>query len=173
MSKGLAETLNMKSLDEILAETAGAEEEEQVSLPATVEEDEAADSPLMKRVEMTNTSFSGDMDEVFEKAMEMADSAADLANNIDPARAARMFEVAGQQLKIAIDASSAKRDSQLKLMKLIQDQKKLELEELRLRTELGEEIGNKADVIMVEDRNKLLAQIRAARVAEPSPDDGG
>lgn len=168
MSKGLTDTLNMKSLDEILAETEAAEEAQNKELVEVDENEEdlpvpTDESGLMRHDEMTNASFAKDMDEIYEKAMEIADSAADLANNIDPARAPRMFEVAGQQLKIALDASHSKRDAQLRLMKLIQEQRKLELEELKVKTELGDESAMKGEVVMVEDRNKLLAQIRSMK----------
>jgi tRNA A37 N6-isopentenylltransferase MiaA len=49
--------------------------------------------------------------------------------NIDPARAPRILEVANQWMKTAADAKISKRDAQLKLMKLIIEQRKLALEE--------------------------------------------
>ena len=154
MSKGLSDTLNIKSLDEILQET-------EIDTFGEKEEDDDTDqTSLMKFKEMTNTAFSNNMKEVYDQAMAISGNLADLGNNIDPARAPRFFEVAAQHLKIAIDAAHSNRDSQLRLMKLIQDQRKLELEELKVKTELGDTSHLSADIIMVEDRNKLLEKLK-------------
>lgn len=173
MSQGILNTLNIKSLDEILAETdefnnnlddapeeeSDDDEEEQLPVKAPA----SSSAELMARSEMTNKEHGKKMDEIYGEAIEIARTVADMANNIDPAKASRMFEVAGQHLKIAIDAQSTKRDAELKLMKLIQDQKKLDLDELRIKTELGNTDNIKGEVIMVEDRNALLAQLKAQK----------
>lgn len=153
MSKGLSDTLNIKSLDEILKES---EIEEYIE----EEDDSPSDGSLMRFKEMTNNEFAKDMKDVYDTALEISKNMVELGNNIDPARAPRFFEVAAQHLKIAIDASHSNRDAQLRLMKLIQDQRKLELEELRVKTELGDTSNLPTDIIMVEDRNKLLQQLR-------------
>ena len=59
-----------------------------------------------------------------------------------------------------MDAKNSKRDAQLKMMKVLQDQRKLELDELKLKHEMGDTPVDKADVIMVEDRNQLLKRLR-------------
>lgn len=163
--------LGIKSLDDILAETDSAfveydeEDDTEIALPDVIEQDEPSndDGPLMRRMEMTNGKHSRDMKRVFDSAMEMADRLADMGMNIDPLKAPRMFEVMGQHLKIAADASNSERDAQLKLMKLMMDKEKLEIDRMRLNHELGEKGEAKGDIIMIEDRNKILAQLRTQK----------
>lgn len=155
---GIEKTLGIKPLDEIIEDMDLDNDE---SIEAEVPTKSSSD--LMSRDEIVNDSFAKDMDEVYKKAMSVADSATDLGNTIDPSKAPRMFEVAGQHLKIAIDASHSKRDSQLRLMKLIQEQKKLELEELKLKSELGDDSVLKGEMVVMEERNKLLSQIKAMK----------
>lgn len=162
MSKGIFDTLNIKSLEEIMAEsTLGAEDEEEVLLPPTPPLSDS--TALMSRAEMTNDEHSKKMDDVYSEAIEIARKVSDMGMNIDPIKAPRMFEVAGQHLKIAIDAQGSKRDAELKLMKLIQDQKKLDLEEMKIRNDIGDHSNLKGEVVMVEDRNKLLAQLKSQK----------
>lgn len=166
--------LGIKSLEEILAETDASfldvpeveEEENEDQLPLTIEEKEAIEdskSALMKRAEMTNTKHSGDMARVFDTAMNIAEKLGDMGMNIDPTKAPRMFEVMGQHLKIAADASNSERDAQLKLMQIIQNQEKLELDRMRLQHELGDGGEIKGEIVMIEDRNKILAQLKSKK----------
>lgn len=162
--------LGIKSLEEILsaAEEDFIHEDDDTACPPMIsdqndDEDAGAANSLMQRFEMTNTKHSRDMDRVFQAAMSMAEKLEDMGMNIDPAKAPRMFEVMGQHLKIAADASNSERDAQLKLMQIIQTQQKLDLEQKRLKHEMGDAGELKGEVIMVEDRNKLLAQLKAQK----------
>ncbi len=159
MSKGILDTLNIKSLEEILAETESEEEIEATDLAPI----EPSANPLMDREIKHNSEHAQKMDDVYSEALEIARKVADMGMNIDPMKAPRMFEVAGQHLKIAIDASDSKIEAGIKLMKLIQDQKKLELDEMKIRNELGEKDVIKGDVVMIEDRNKLIELLRSQK----------
>jgi hypothetical protein len=167
MTKGISDTLGMKSLEEILAETEeevveGEESEEEFDLPATVEKPQ--DTALMTIAEMKGSDHGKSMDEIHDEALDVAKKIVDMGMNIDPSRAPRILEVGGQYFKIALDAKNSKRDAQLKLVKLVQDQKKLELEERKLNGELGKK-GDvlEGEVVYEGDRNKLLKMIRESR----------
>ena len=71
-----------------------------------------------------------------------------------------MFEVAEKFYKSAMDAKNSKRDAQLKMMKILQDQRKLELDEIRMKHDMGDKPIDTADVVMVEDRNQLLRKLK-------------
>jgi tRNA A37 N6-isopentenylltransferase MiaA len=169
MSKGISDTLNMKSLEEILAETEmeneideAIEEMDDSNLPAVVNQ---KDEPLMNVQQMKGLDHSKAMDEIHDEALDVARKIVDMGMNIDPTRAPRILEVANQWFKTAADAKISKRDSQLKLMKIIQDQKKLELEERKLNGELGKQDMIEGEIVYEGDRNKLLKILKAQKDA--------
>jgi len=86
-----------------------------------------------------------------------------LGFNIDIPRARGIFEVATSMYGQAISAKNSKRDAQLKAMKLALDQRKLDLEEKKIKAQLGETeqntIVSEATVIK-EDRNELIKRLR-------------
>ncbi len=153
---GISETLNIKSLEEAMAEH-GITEDETTDASIVVD---TTQQELMNKAEMTNHIHTKKMKEVYDEAMDVARKCSDLGMNIDPKSSPAIFEVMAKHLKIAIDASSSQRESELKLMKIIQDQKKLEMDEKRLMMELGE-VEDNSNVIMVADRNAILARHRA------------
>ncbi len=162
MTKSLSDSLGMKSLEEILAETEvddDVEETAEATLPAVIPEEGSA---LISHQDMRGDDHAEAMDEIYDEALETARRITDLGMNFDPARAPRILEVAGQFFKTALDAKNSKRDAHLKLMKLIQDQKKLDLEERRLNGELGKS-AIQGEVVFEGDRNELLKMLRAQR----------
>lgn len=163
MSKGISDTLNMKTLEEILAETEvdeTVEVEEEPQVPVISEPKETA---LMDVGQMKGGDHGKAMDEIYDEALDVARKIVDMGMNIDPSRAPRILEVGGQYFKTAMEAKNSKRDAQLKLMKLIQDQKKLELEERKLNGELGNNSLLDGEVVFEGDRNKLLKILKAQR----------
>ncbi len=93
MTKGIADTLGMKSLEEILAETETDVEEavdyaietiDDSQLPAPVKGGE----PLMTTQQMKGLDHSKAMDELYDEALDVARKIVDMGMNIDPARAA-------------------------------------------------------------------------------------
>lgn len=153
MTKRLTETLGIPSLEEVLANIQ-PEETEEPQVPA-VQSD-----VLISRDELKSTSHGKAMDSLYEEVLGHAKKVADLGFDLDPARAPRMFEVANQLYKTALDAKESKRDAELKLFKLIQEERRLAIEE-------GKHGVNPADisakVVVVEDRNVLLARRREER----------
>ncbi len=62
--------------------------------------------------------------------------------------------------KNAIDAKNSKREMQLKAMKLMQDQQKLDLDERKFRAEMGEDVVE-TKAMLVEDRNEVIKRMIA------------
>src|SRR5206468_2670849 len=89
------------------------------------------------------------MDKVYKETLKHAQDIMDLGFNIDHARAARMFEVASAMYGRAIEAKDKKRDAQLRALKLAMEQQKLELDETRLRHEMGERDTITTDGVIV------------------------
>lgn len=152
MTKHLDDFFNLPSMDDLI------ENDEEETLPVT---------PIIKNdsnellpFEEARGDHSHEMDVAHDEMIKHARQMVELALDLDPARSPRMFEVAATFYKTAVDAKISKRDAQLKLMKLMQTQKKLDLEEMRLRHEMGNAPTDKSDVIMVEDRNTLLRRLR-------------
>ncbi len=139
MTRGLAEALGIPSLDDIMDETEITE-----IVP---------DNPLVQSDMANSIDHAKSSDQIYEETMKIAKDLAELGFDLDPARSPRMFEVAAQYFKIALDAKNSKRDQQLKLMKLLMDDKKM-------KHELGERAIDNADIVMVEDRNVLLKRLR-------------
>ena len=100
------------------------------------------------------------MDKIHVETLSYAKEMMDLGFNIDPARAARMFEVAGMMYGRAIEAKNSKRDAQFKEMKLMLDQRKIDLDEKRLKHDIGEQTLLLGDAtVIVADRNEILANL--------------
>lgn len=159
----------MKSLEDILAETEEDEieeaiiEEEVSNLPVVTK---PAEQSLMTHSEMKGGDHNKSMDEIYDEALDVAKKIVDMGMNIDPSRAPRILEVGNQYFKTALDAKTSKRDAQLKLMQLIQNQKKLELEERKLNGELGKNPTLEGEVVYEGDRNKLLKILKAQKEAQ-------
>jgi phage-related minor tail protein len=92
----------------------------------------------------------------------------DLAYNVDDRARRGILEIAVSMYKNTIDAKNSKREMQLKVMKLMQDQQKLDLDERKFRADQGEEVIETKSTI-VEDRNELIKRIRAQSKEEQKP----
>lgn len=149
MTKGLDKVFGLPSMEEILEETETNEEVSKEIMPVS-------DNAMTLSVDEHGRS----MDVIHDEMLQHAKDIAELAYDLDPARAPRMLEVGAMYYKGAIDAKNSKRDAQLKLMTLMQNERKLKLEETKLKHEMGDIDTEKADVIMVEDRNALLKRLR-------------
>jgi len=158
MTKAFNDLFNLPSMEEVLAETADVEDDcvEQIEELSPV----IPTAELITVAEMKAQEHGQSMDKLYDELLGHAREMTELALNLDPARSPRMFEVAEKFYKSAMDAKNSKRDAQLKMMKVLQDQRKLELDELKLKHEMGDTPVDKADVIMVEDRNQLLKRLR-------------
>jgi flagellar basal body rod protein FlgB len=168
MTKMIEHTLNLPSMEDILKSTeptgdADAELElefdnaiNEAALSSAVALADAADRHLAIQ---DGDGHSQAMDEIHKETLKTARDLVDLGFNVDQRSAATIFEKANMMYKTALDAKSTKRDMQLKTMKLMLDQRKMELEERRLQHEMGD-VPVDAEATIVEDRNELIKRIR-------------
>ena len=107
------------------------------------------------------------MDQIHKETLKHAQDLMDLGYNVDQRSAATIFEKATMMYKVAQDAKDSKRKYQIEAIKLMQNQKKLDMEERRLQHEMGQSPIVDAEATIVEDRNELIRRLRAqAREAE-------
>lgn len=83
--------------------------------------------------------------------------------NVDTPRSRGFFEIAASMYSHAITAKNAKRDAQLKTMRLALEARKVDLEERRTNHAVGQmaaTLDPDCQTIVVEDRNALLRRLR-------------
>jgi hypothetical protein len=104
-----------------------------------------------------------EMDEISRKAITSHDELIELGKNTPPGQTGRVYEVAGQMLKYALDARNSKADKKIKMLEL-------QLKKLKIEKDAGEHDGpSKGDEL---DRNELLSLIRSSNktVSEDTSD---
>jgi hypothetical protein len=171
MTKGIENMLNLPSMEDIIR-TAEPTEDEIVEVNSTDEAEMNAVLALAQAAEQNLAIMNGDgheeaMDEIHKETLKHARDLMDLGFNVDQRSAATIFEKANMLYKTAMDAKNSKRDAQLKAMKLALDKKKLELDEYKMKAELGEKTVE-VDAVIVEDRNELIKRMREQAKLEKS-----
>lgn len=154
MTRKLEETLGLPHLDDIMREE-GLDDRRGYSYP----------NQSGPNIAEGDDGHGQSMDTIYDETLRHAQSIIDLGFNMDPARAPRMFEVAAQFYKAALDAKNSKRDAQLKAMKLLLDQR---------RSQNAEDVpAGITDVkaVVVEDRNELIKRLREQARAEKATTD--
>jgi hypothetical protein len=164
MTRGITNMLNLPSLEDALAKnTDPAQPDPKIEEPddSTAMLTTALSMMENKIADAGGEDHSRSMDGLYDEALKHSRDLADLGFNVDHARARGMFEQAANFLKIALDAKNSKRDAQLKALKLVLDQRRVEIEEKRARAELGESANNPGEAtVVVEDRNDLIRRFR-------------
>lgn len=171
MTQGIDDFFNLPHMDEVLKAN-GVDPKTSSPVPE-VDEEEDMDSAIeiaesidfMKAAEQKLTHMEGTdhakaMDEIHRETLDHSRNLMDLAYNVDDRARRGILEIATSMYKNAIDAKNSKREMQLKVMKLMQDQQKIDLDHRKFRAEIGEEIIESKATI-VEDRNELIKRIRA------------
>ena len=97
-----------------------------------------------------------ELDEVSSKSIAAYDDLMDLGMNVESRYSGRIFEVAGQMLKINLDSKVAKLDKKLKMVELQLKKEKLDKDNAH---NLSNEIVE-AEGYVVSDRNSLLAKLK-------------
>ncbi len=104
------------------------------------------------------------MDALHGEALRHARDLMDLGFNMEHGRARGIFEQAANFYKIGIDAKNSKRDAQLKAMRLVLDQQRVEIERVKAEAAGGAAPGAGGPVIqgtmVTGDRNELLRMLR-------------
>lgn len=163
MTKRLEEILNLpenKKMVEKAEKT--AKKHESNSAPETIppllrdisEFDKiSAALPQVKGLgDLSDTEF----DELAQRATNAYDDLMDLGMNVEARYSGRIFEVAGNMLKNAIDAKSAKIDKKLKMIEL--QIKKQAVDQKNATPEEG--ITVQGEGVIVTDRNSLIEKLK-------------
>ena len=95
-----------------------------------------------------------ELDEVSEKSMAAYDDLMDLGMNAEARFSGRIFEVAGQMLKVNLDSKVAKLDKKLKMVELQLKKEKLDKEAN------PEQNIIQGEGVLVTDRNSLLEKLK-------------
>lgn len=163
LPKGVQDMLNLPHLDDIMKEQGIVPEE-----PPMHEDEETNSAMAMVEVFEENLKTVGGedhakhLDVVSKETLDHARTVMDLAFNVDDRSRRGMIEQAANMYKTSIDAKNSKRDYELKLLKILQDQRKLEFEERKWRESRGEEVASSSEVVgekpVMVDRNELIRQ---------------
>lgn len=96
-----------------------------------------------------------ELDEVSNKSMDAYEDLMDLGMNVESRFSGRIFEVAGQMLKINLDSKVAKMDKKLKMVEL-----QLKKEKLDKDTSLSETQVVETEGFVISDRNSLIEKLK-------------
>jgi hypothetical protein len=125
-----------------------------INLQDRLEEFDKISSALPKVEGLGNMSDT-ELDNLASKAETAFDDLMDLGMNVEAKYGSRMFEVAGNMLKTAVDAKSAKIDKKLKMVEL--QLKKLAIDK-KSAGESEDPVEGKGYI--VTDRNSLLEKLK-------------
>jgi hypothetical protein len=156
MTKKLEELLNITSTeDKPLEKPTIAQTEAHISLQQNLAEFDKISAALPK-VEGLGLISDTELDALATKAEQAYDDLMDLGMQVEARYGSRMFEVAGNMLKTAVEAKSAKIDKKLKMV---------ELQLKKLAIDKKDNPGGDGGVIAGEgyvltDRNSLLAKLK-------------
>ena len=95
-----------------------------------------------------------ELDEVSKKSMDAYDDLMDLGMNVDSRYSGRIFEVAGNFLRNAIDAKGSKIDKKLKMVEL-------QLKKMKLDKDGDKDGGpvEESEGFVISDRNELMKKL--------------
>lgn len=108
-------------------------------------------------------SHDAEMDSIAKKAVQTFDDLIALGNNVPDIHAGKIYEVAGQMLKTALDAKNSKAEKKLKMIEL--QLKKVRAEQIDFDLGNGNSIGPQGGEF---DRNELLKYIVSSQKSENS-----
>lgn len=150
MTKKLEDVFEMKSITEY-------------ELEHTDDNQEAKINDVNKSMELIDW-HQQESDEIRKKAIETFEDVKEVAQNVNPERSARLYEVAGQFLKTGLDATNSKLEKELKVATL-----KLAAAKLKLTDESYQAVV-KGNEIMA-DRNQLLKQLKEESITVELEED--
>jgi hypothetical protein len=159
------------------------EEGEDMALP--VPSDNYGEFDLLNSLEDKLKLMDGEdhekaMDSVYEEMLDHARSIMDLAYNTDERSRRGLLEIGTSMYKNVMDAKNSKRDSQLKLLTLIQSQRRLEFEKNKWRMTLTDTKGQPVSLpgeiqataqVIEADRNDIIKQMIASKKDPEEEDD--
>lgn len=160
MTKKLEEVFGFAPIDEVTAlldtqETEFPEEiqDELDTAQATIDMANRVDIALPTVTDMA--SAERELDQLANTAQQQSERLMDLGFNVDDRNAGKIFEVAAQLLKTAVDAKTAKIDKKLRIVEL-------QLRKARLDKDGGKDDGNVLDASslgLTGNRNDIVKAI--------------
>jgi hypothetical protein len=166
MSQGFEKIFNLPSMEELIE---SGEIEAPVGRQETVEFEPNYDlenlptkaPPAAHLTALADVDHAQAMDVIHQTTLRHADELMSLGYNVDQRSMATIFEKANMLYKTALDAKNSKIDAQLKIKKVMLDQRKLDLEEMKLRHEMGDrsDIVDAEDTVVI-DRNEMIRKLR-------------
>lgn len=175
MTKGISDMLGIPHLDELVGEDVDWKgdpiiDEDEEDYPVDKANVDLLTS-LQENLQVAEgTDHAKAMDELHRETLEHSRNIVDLAFNVDDKSRRGLLEQAANFYKVALDAKNSKRDAQLKAIKLMQDQQKLNLDERKFRRDAGESVSEpgtiETEASLSIDRNVLIQQIRDEVKAE-------
>ena len=157
----------MKKLEELLNLPESQEIIEEESKPKRKPRESKANDTLRSIAELDKISEAlppvrglgkmGDdeLDEVSTKSMDAYEDLMDLGMNVESRFSGRIFEVAGQMLKINLDSKVAKMDKKLKMVELQLKKQKLDDDKTVKNSQPIETEG-----FVISDRNSLIEKLK-------------
>ena len=155
MTKKLESLLGLPSNDEeLIGPIKSKPQPVVINLQDKLEEFDKISSAL-PRVTGLGDMSDGELDGLATKAEQAFDDLMDLGMNVEAKYGSRMFEVAGNMLKTAVEAKSAKIDKKLKMVEL-------QLKKLAIDKKSGNEVEDPVEGkgFIVTDRNSLLEKLK-------------
>lgn len=154
MTRRLEEELGLPHMDDEPIIDIAQHEEQSAELLESLTTAEKLDYALTAVTGVNE--HDGEMNEISGKAITSYEELIELGKNSPPGQTGRIYEVAGQMLKTALDARNSKADRKIKLMEL-------QLKKLKLEHDNGEGHQQKGEEL---DRNELLTLIRSSNKNE-------
>ena len=102
-------------------------------------------------------NHDNEMDDIAKRAIEKFEDLCDLGGNVPDMHAGKIYEVAGQMLKTALEAKNAKAEKKLRMIEL--QLKKVRAEQIDLEQGNGDRRNNGGEF----DRNELLKYIISSK----------
>lgn len=156
MTKKLEELLNLPENKKVVKEA----EQAKPTVPAENLFRDMAEfdkiSAALPQVKGLGDISDKELDDLAQRATDAYDDLMDLGMNVEARYSSRVFEVAANMLKNAIDAKSAKIDKKLKMIELQLKKQKLDQD---AKPE-GEDGAIQGEGYMITDRNSLLAKLK-------------
>ena len=158
MTKKLEELLNLPESKEIIDEDKKkakieAKEEQKETFREIAEFDKI--TAALPQVKGLGELGDKELNEVAEKSMQAYEDLMDLGMNVESRYSGRVFEVAGQMLKINLDAKNAKLDKKLKMVELQLKKEKMDRE----GSVEGDTLVN-GEGYVISDRNSLIEKLK-------------
>lgn len=156
MTKKLEDLLNLPESQEIIDTNKNTKKNKKDNNVTVIKDIVDIDKITAALPQVKGLGELGDteLDEVSEKSMAAYDDLMDLGMNVESRYSGRIFEVAGQMLKINLDSKVAKLDKKLKMVELQLKKEKLD-KEANTETNIVQGEG-----YLVTDRNSLLEKLK-------------